>query len=193
MIEMVKFNKYDEIIDEDSDNENDRIDYFDRVPPSVPEPFDNETLNRFRWGFTAAACFIFFIWIVFSTWNTIIGGLFLVVSYCYIPAILYVSLTDNSFISKKLSEKVLYFPVIKITFFIEIILIILVIISPILLIFLPVLSYFLSRKIYKISVLKQYNLFINIFKDGFYKLRIGFLIIILFFLLGWILGFIYFN
>lgn len=148
------------------------------------EKLERERLDfqKFKWGFTTAACFLFFVCIVFSIWNTILGGLFFAVLYCYIPAILYVSLTDNSFISKKLSEKVLYFPVIKIMFFIEIILIILVKISPIILILFPVSSYFLSRKIYKISVLKQYNLVIYIFKDGFYKLRIGFLIIILFFL-----------
>lgn len=51
--------------------------------------------------------------------------------------------------------------------------------------FLPILSYFLSKKIFEINILKRYDLFNNIFKDWFYKLRIAILIfIIYYFMIG---------
>lgn len=49
--------------------------------------------------------------------------------------------------------------------------------------FLPVLSYFLSKKTFEISVSKRYDLFIDIFKDWFYKLRIAILMLIIYWLI----------
>lgn len=143
------------------------------------EKLERERLDfeQFRWGFTIATVFSFFLVFATATWNITIGAFLFASIFWYIPAIIYVHLSDDSIRYKKLREKMLHISVLKITFLIEIVTIVLILILPATVLLFPILSYFLSRKIFEIAVLKRYDLFIDVFKDGFYKLRIGILIL----------------
>jgi len=226
----------------------------EEAPIETPVEMSEEAFSRFRWGFTTATGFLVFLWIAFSTWNTIIGSLFIVI-FCYILAILYVYLSDNSIryyyrykiefstgpwyiadIIALFSIGLIFgaichgiclelFPNVQLVLIRVMPLIIFFILTIYLfttgsykklyqidknirlilaigglcfstlcisaifkvnyifyiLLFSPVLSYFSSKKIFEAAISKRYDLFIGVFKDWFYKLRIAILILIIYY------------
>lgn len=217
------------------------------------EKLEQERLDfkQFRLGFTTATCFLIFLWTVFSTWNTTLASLFLIILH-YIPAILYIYSCDNCLkyyymynikfdtgplyivdiiaivmtvlilvatcqaffldlfpnfpsilirvisliilfitifyllvtekykkIDKNINETTRYILAVGgLTFFINAIFFKFSHVAELFLLF-PILTYFLSEKIFRISVLKRYDLFIIVFKNVVYNLRIGILVLIL--------------